>query len=70
MYLNIRGHSVNSEIRCVSAIAYLLAECWCCLCIIDQLHHICNDIWMKETIPDDWTKSIILTMPKKGDVQV
>ena len=37
-------------------------------CIIDQLHHICNDIWMKETIPDDWTKSIILTMPKKGDV--
>ena len=37
-------------------------------CIIDQLHHICNDIWMKETIPDDWTKSIILTMPKKGDI--
>ena len=25
------GHSVNSEIRCVSAIAYLLAERWCCL---------------------------------------
>ena len=23
---------------------------------------------MKETIPDDWTKSIILTMPKKGDI--
>ena len=22
------GHSVNSEIRCVSAIAYLLAESW------------------------------------------
>ena len=37
-------------------------------CIIDQLHHICNDIWMKATIPDDWTKSIILTMPKKGDI--
>ena len=36
--------------------------------IIDQLHHICNDIWTKETIPDDWTKSIILTMPKKGDI--
>ena len=34
-------------------------------CIIDQLHHICNDIWTKETIPDDWAKSIILTMPKK-----
>ena len=25
------GHSVNSEIRCVSAIVYLLAESWCCL---------------------------------------
>ena len=25
------GHSVSSEIRCVSAIAYLLAESWCCL---------------------------------------
>ena len=25
------GHSVNSEIRCVSAIACLLAESWCCL---------------------------------------
>ena len=25
------GHSVNSEIRHVSAIAYLLAESWCCL---------------------------------------
>ena len=23
---------------------------------------------MKETIPEDWTKSIILTMPKKGDI--
>ena len=23
---------------------------------------------MEETIPDDWTKSIILTMPKKGDI--
>ena len=25
------GHSVNSEIRYVSAIAYLLEESWCCL---------------------------------------
>ena len=25
------GHSVNGEIRCVRAIAYLLAESWCCL---------------------------------------
>ena len=28
---NYEGHSVNSEIRCVSAITYLLAESWCCL---------------------------------------
>ena len=25
------SHLVNSEIRCVSAIAYLLTESWCCL---------------------------------------
>ena len=25
------GHSVKSEMRCVSAIAYLLSESWCCL---------------------------------------
>ena len=29
--LKYEGHSVNSEIRYVSAIAYLLAESWCCL---------------------------------------
>ena len=29
--LAYEGHSVNSEIRYVSAIAYLLAESWCCL---------------------------------------
>ena len=29
--LHNKGHSVNSEIRCVSAIVYLLAESWCCL---------------------------------------
>ena len=31
VYLFYEGHSVNSEIRYVSAIAYLLAESWCCL---------------------------------------
>ena len=31
LMLIYEGHSVNSEIRCVSAIAYLLAESWCCL---------------------------------------
>ena len=37
-------------------------------CINDQLHQICNAILLKETIPDDWTKSIILTIPKKCDI--
>ena len=31
VYYLYEGHSVNSEIRCVSAIAYLLAESWFCL---------------------------------------
>ena len=34
----------------------------------NKYFHICNDKWMKESIPDDWTKYIILTMPKKGDI--
>ena len=29
--LMYEGLSVNSEIRCFSAIAYLLEESWCCL---------------------------------------
>jgi hypothetical protein len=36
--------------------------------IIDQYHCICNNIWQKESIPEEWTKSIIVTMPKKGDI--
>ena len=29
--IHYEGHSVNSEIRFVIAVAYLLAESWCCL---------------------------------------
>ena len=52
------GHSV-SEIRCVNAITFLLAESWCCLCkaptfishntkeTISYLLILCNSIGMK-----------------------
>ncbi len=37
-------------------------------CIVNQYHRICNDIWRRESIPEEWSKSIILTLPKEGDI--
>jgi len=34
---------------------------------IDQLHSICKEIWDKEIIPEEWCKSLVITIPKKGD---
>ena len=31
------------------------------------MHVICSNIWRNEIIPDEWTKSIIITLPKSGD---
>ncbi len=28
-----------------------------------------TDIWEKETIPEDWSKGLIIKLPKKGDLQ-
>ena len=35
--------------------------------MIDTYHRICNNIWTSERIPDEWTTSIMVTLPKKGD---
>ena len=29
---------------------------------------ICKQVWQEGTIPVEWTKSILMTMPKKGDL--
>ena len=34
------------------------------------LFNICNQIWKKGKWPDNWTKSLIITLPKKGDLKV
>lgn len=33
---------------------------------VDALHKICNDIWHTGDWPNDWTKSVILPLHKKG----
>ena len=36
---------------------------------INQLHSICNRIWTTGIWPTPWTKSLIITIPKKGNLQ-
>jgi len=36
---------------------------------VDILHSICNKIWQSGVWPRQWTKSIIVPLPKKGDLQ-
>ena len=34
------------------------------------LHNICNKIWKNGKWPENWTKSLVITLPKKGDLKV
>ena len=34
------------------------------------LLHICNKIFFKKTWPENWTKSLVITLPKKGDLKL
>ena len=36
--------------------------------MISALHQLLNCIWEKEQWPTQWTKSILVTIPKKGDL--
>ena len=38
-------------------------------CMIDALTIICNKIWLTGEWPMLWTKSLIITLPKKGNLQ-
>ena len=33
------------------------------------LHGICQKIWEKERMPEEWSQSVIVTIPKKGDLK-
>ena len=38
--------------------------------VVDVLHAICNKIWETGKWPSTWTKSMIITIPKKGNLQL
>ncbi|CAM4876466.1 unnamed protein product [Rotaria socialis] len=33
-----------------------------------QIHKLCNKVWHEGTIPEEWGKSILVPIPKKGDL--
>ena len=33
-----------------------------------QIHQLCNKIWHSEMIPEDWGKSLLIPLPKRGDL--
>ena len=37
--------------------------------VISALHKICNKIWQTGEWPIPWTQSLIITLPKKGNLQ-
>ena len=37
--------------------------------LIDHIHAICQKAWEQERMPEEWTKSVIITIPKKGDLR-
>ena len=38
--------------------------------MIDDLKEICNRIWRTGAWPTPWTQSLIITLPKKGNLQL
>jgi hypothetical protein len=36
--------------------------------MIRTIQGICNQVWQEGTVPEEWTKSILVTIPKKGDL--
>ena len=38
--------------------------------MIKAIHEICKQVWQEGTVPEEWTKSILITItiPKKGDL--
>src|SRR5271163_1874304 len=33
-----------------------------------EIHGICNQVWRDGKVPEEWTKSVLVTIPKKGDL--
>ena len=35
---------------------------------VKQLHSLFNSMWKDQCVPEDWKKSLIVNVPKKGDL--
>ncbi|CAF4955483.1 unnamed protein product [Rotaria socialis] len=35
--------------------------------LVHEIHKLCNKAWHERAIPEDWWKSILVPIPKKGD---
>ena len=38
--------------------------------IVDQLHNICQQVYKEKHAPSQWTSSLIVPLPKKGNLQL
>lgn len=36
--------------------------------LVKEIHEICKQVWREGKIPEEWTKSVLVTIPKKGDL--
>lgn len=36
--------------------------------VTEEIHEICKQIWQEGRVPEEWAKSVIITIPKKGDL--
>jgi len=36
--------------------------------VVEQLTKLCNEVWHKQTVPQDWKNGIIIPLPKKGNL--
>src|SRR5207245_10184651 len=36
--------------------------------LIKQIHDVCNTVWKVGKVPDEWSKAMLVTLPKKGDL--
>ena len=36
--------------------------------LVRQIYWLCNKAWSERTIPEEWSKSILVPVPKKGDL--
>ena len=36
--------------------------------LVCQIHRLCNKVWSESAIPEEWSKSILVPIAKKGDL--